>query len=78
VVLNRREACVVVSRPGSDDLRLAWDAARGALAGDTGEPADLEALTRGAIDAVVDDWRARSGKRLSSAPPNFDDEPTQS
>ena len=80
VVLNRRETCIVVSRAfegGGTDVRLAWDAARGALASDGAAGADLDELTRGAIDAVIADWRARSGKRLSAPPPTFDDEPTK-
>jgi hypothetical protein len=38
---------------------------------------DLDTLIRSAIDAVVADWRARSGKRLSAPPPQFEDEPTK-
>jgi hypothetical protein len=85
VTLNRREGLLTISRPEADDVLLRWDGGRHALvatplpvdAGPAEVSVDLEALTRGAIDAVVADWLARSGKRLTAPPPSFEDEPTK-
>jgi hypothetical protein len=54
--------------PGTDDT---------VPAGGSVVSVDLDMLIRSAIDAVVADWRARSGKRLSAPPPRFEDEPTK-
>jgi hypothetical protein len=85
VTLNRRDGRLTISHPTADDVVLRWDEGLHALVqaqapaggGASAAPIDLEGLTRGAIDAVVADWLARSGKRLSAPPPTFEDEPTK-
>jgi hypothetical protein len=65
--LNRREGCVVVVRPGHDELQVR-----------PGGP-DLGAMAREAIDALVAAWRSGPARlRTPSAPPpEFEDEPTK-
>jgi hypothetical protein len=67
--LNRREAHVVVARPGQDEVRVRGDA----------KDADLGAMAREAIDALVAGWRALpvSQRTPSAPPPEFEDEPTK-
>ena len=58
----------------------AGEGADGTLVDDRGARADLGAVAREAIDAIVADWRARpaSEKKLSSAPPpDLEDTPTR-
>jgi hypothetical protein len=76
--LNRREACVVVTRAGKDDLQARWDDGKRAMVDDRGATADIGAIARSAIDEVVAAWRARAREGRSSAPPpEFEDEPTK-
>jgi hypothetical protein len=65
--LNRRENHVVVIRPGKPETRVAL--------GD----ADLGAMARESLDALVAAWRAGPAHhRTQSMPPtDFDDEPTK-
>ncbi len=85
--LNRRAALVEVETtaggPAPQPERrvvVRWSDDKRSLLDDGGTPADLGALARGSIDALVADWRARpaSEKKLSSAPPpDLDDTPTR-
>jgi hypothetical protein len=85
--LNRRaglvEADVTLAGPPVVPDRhvvVRWSDDKRSLLDDGGAPADLGALARSSIDALVADWRARpaSEKKLSSAPPpDLDDTPTR-
>jgi hypothetical protein len=77
--LNRREAHVVAVRPGKSEARFRYDKTKGALVDGDSVPAELGAVAREAIDAIVTAWRARPiRERVPSAPPpEFEDEPTK-
>jgi hypothetical protein len=77
--LSRRDGHVVVARPRQEDLRVRWEETRRVLIDDGGAISDLDAVARGAIGALVADWRAGPAKdKVPSAPPrNTDDEPTK-
>jgi hypothetical protein len=68
--LNRREGHIVVARPGHDETRIVAGAA---------ETAEVSALVREAIDALVAEWRAlpAHAKRPNAPPAEFEDEPTK-
>ncbi len=68
--LNRREGHVIVSRPDTADLRVPSEG--------KGE-AQLGAIAREAIDALIARWRALPphAKRPSAPPADFEDEPTK-
>ncbi|HEY6459338.1 MAG TPA: hypothetical protein VIY73_04280 [Polyangiaceae bacterium] len=65
--LNRRQSHVVVVRPGHDEERVGL--------GD----ADLGAMAREALDALVASWRKGplQHRTPSAPPPEFEDEPTK-
>jgi hypothetical protein len=79
--LNRRESRVIVRAP-SGEQHLHWDPATNAMVDGTGSPADLEALARITLDAIIDQWRCSPTiELLSIVPPQpdleQDDEPTK-
>jgi hypothetical protein len=84
--LNRRDAQLLVTRSGpgpgtQEEMRVHWDERKRVLVAADGDGAlaDVEAMARGAIDAVVAAWRARPVRdRPPSAPaPDYEDEPTK-
>ena len=64
--LNRRQQCVVVSRPGQADATV-------------GVGTDLGKLARESLDELVAAWRKGPPvhRTPSAPPPDFDDEPTK-
>ncbi len=65
--LNRREGCVIAVRPGHEDVQIRPGGA------------DLGAMAREAIDALVAAWRSGPPqlRTPSAPPPEFEDEPTK-
>jgi hypothetical protein len=84
ITLNRRAGSVeleisVPPRPAQATV-VRWSDEARAARDEAGKAADLGALARGAVDAIVAAWRAgpAAGKRLSSAPPaDLEDTPTR-
>lgn len=68
--LNRRDGHVVVSRPDTADVRVPSEGK---------SEAQLGAMAREAIDALIARWRALPphAKRPSAPPAEFEDEPTK-
>jgi hypothetical protein len=75
--LNRREGVLAIAREGHDDVRLSWDEGKRAMVGTDGAPADVRAMVRDAIDALVSTWQTAGAKRDSDDAPNSD-HPTKS
>jgi hypothetical protein len=68
--LNRREGHVIVSRPDVPEVRVPSEGQ---------SEAQLGAMAREAIDALIARWRALPphAKRPSAPPADFEDEPTK-
>lgn len=84
--LNRRDGQLLVTRSGpgpgaQDETRVLWDERSRALvaADGDGAPADVGAMARDAVDAVVAAWRALPvrDRPPSAPPPDYEDEPTK-
>jgi hypothetical protein len=78
--LNRRDGHVIVNRPDVAEVRVPSDGDVGGAAGADGKSvAQLGAMAREAIDALIARWRALPphAKRPSAPPADFEDEPTK-
>jgi hypothetical protein len=58
-------------------VHLSWDEAKLVMVGGDGAAADVRAMVRDAIDALVSEWQRAGAKRESDEAPDSD-HPTQS
>jgi hypothetical protein len=77
--LNRREGHVVIKHSRRSELHVSWDDGKRALVDRAGATADLGAIARDAIDALVAEWRASANRERPSRPAfaDLDDVPTK-
>jgi hypothetical protein len=62
-VFSARAAVIVLSVVHRDDVQITWNAEKSSIVGPDGEPLDVEAWVREAIDATVAAWRASQAQQ---------------